>query len=335
MPRNIFNNLAANYEVGESSQSAARNVQNNSIDLEISISAAGLHLEMTANGDIMSSMLINQGIPARHLNSFLSGAIMPIVAAYGPWKTGYGFKFEKLELKMQIREEDGVLLVSQATQTVTALDNHHPHSAVLDAPSTLRITELSDNATLLSAQPANSSSDLQLASPELNHTAPMTALLTDAQEISSMPMAAAIEEVQEVQIIADSQQDLSMHVPLQPIIPSVPDVAASSNRKGKATAPESTITLRRSARSNKYDGFKVPPLSDTKLKTSKVKPRVIPSATSANIDSALSEAPEIPPPTAIPVIQHIGTVMCGIPAEELTDEHLQASSDDGPPSANS
>ena len=233
---------------------------------------------------------------------------------------------------MQIREEDGVLLVSQATQTVTTLDNHHPHSAVLDAPSTLRITKLSDNATLLPALPANNSSDLQLASPELNHTAPMTALPTDAQEISSMPMAAAIEEVQ---IIADSQQDLPMHVPLQPIIPSDPDVAASSNRKGKATAPESTITLRRSARSNKYDGFKVPPLSDTKLKTSKVKPRVIPSTTSASIASALSEAPEIPPPTAIPVIQHIGTVMCGIPAEELTDEHLQACYDDGPSSANS
>ena len=37
-----------------------------------------------------------------------------------------------------------------------------------------------------------------------------------------------------------------------------------------------TVMLRRSARSNKYDGFKVPPMSDKKLVMSKVKPRKVP-----------------------------------------------------------
>ena len=80
VPRNIFNSIAAHYEEGQSS--TVRAPQPNSLDVQISISAAGLHFEMTTNGDIMSSMLINQGIPIRNLNTFLSAAIMPIIAAY-------------------------------------------------------------------------------------------------------------------------------------------------------------------------------------------------------------------------------------------------------------
>ena len=117
LPRNMFNNIAAHYEEGESS--VVRAPLTSSLDVQISISAAGLHFEMTTNGDIMSSMLINQGIPVRILNTFLSAAIMPIIAAYGPWSTGYGFRYERVDMRMTIVEQDGALQLSEATQLVT------------------------------------------------------------------------------------------------------------------------------------------------------------------------------------------------------------------------
>ena len=86
--------------------------------------------------------------------------------------------------------------------------------------------------------------------------------------------------------------------------------------------PLDTAAVRRSTRSNKYDGFKVPSLYDTRKTTSKVKPRVIPSiGTSA---SAASSAGEIPPPTPIATLQSIGVNRCAIPAAELSEETLLA-----------
>ena len=100
VPQNILNSIAAQSDEGETS--AVRAPQPSSLDVHISISAVGLHYELTANGDIMSSMLINQGIPVRNLNTFLSAAIMPIIATYGPWSTGYGFRYDSVDLRLKI-----------------------------------------------------------------------------------------------------------------------------------------------------------------------------------------------------------------------------------------
>lgn len=71
---------------------------------------------------------------------------------------------------------------------------------------------------------------------------------------------------------------------------------ATLGRKGKSVIPECAISLRRSARVNKYDGFRVPPISDSKAKTSKVKPRVVPSAPAAIKINERTDDP-VPPPT--------------------------------------
>ena len=104
------------------------------------------------------------------------------------------------------------------------------------------------------------------------------------------------------------------------------------SRHGKAPVPECPVNLRRSARINKYDGFKVPPISDTKIRASKVKPRVIPSVAAAVTITEVADDAALPPPTPIPVIQHVGHVMCRIPAAELAEEELLASKDAGPSS---
>lgn len=101
-----------------------------------------------------------------------------------------------------------------------------------------------------------------------------------------------------------------------------------------------TTHLRRSSRCNKYDGFRVPPLTDKKIHPSKVKPRKQPSvhfagtATAPSVNahedgghsaqSSSQVSVDIPPPTPIATIQQIGTNWCGIPTKNLSPRKLLA-----------
>ncbi|KAE8801397.1 hypothetical protein D1007_22990 [Hordeum vulgare] len=103
-------------------------------------------------------------------------------------------------------------------------------------------------------------------------------------------------------------------------------------RKPKPTIPLCTTEVRRSPRSNKYTGFKVDQLSDTRGRKSLIKPRTSmvisePAPSSFDEDASSSSAPP-PPPMIIKDIQQVGTGLCGIPPEELTDECLLAKGKD-------
>ena len=109
-------------------------------------------------------------------------------------------------------------------------------------------------------------------------------------------------------------------------------VIGASSHRGKVLAPECEVSLRRSARSNKYDGFRVHALADTKKKVSKVKARHTLAAPSSVIIMELdnTDTPDIPPPTPIQVIQQVGVLQCAVPAEELTEAALLESTNAGP-----
>ena len=72
-------------------------------------------------------------------------------------------------------------------------------------------------------------------------------------------------------------------------------------RKGKGKAAELTLNVSRSSRSNKFDGFKIRQVTDTKKKPSKVKPRVVPDAVITKFNDV-----HIPPTTPMEVIQQVG-----------------------------
>ena len=97
-------------------------------------------------------------------------------------------------------------------------------------------------------------------------------------------------------------------------------------RKGKSQAPIDTATLRRSNRSNKYDGFRTNLLTESRTTKSKVKPHLLPSALPSAKEmeeNTVNTADEtVPPPTPVSTMQNIGTHLCAIPADELTDEIL-------------
>jgi hypothetical protein len=98
-----------------------------------------------------------------------------------------------------------------------------------------------------------------------------------------------------------------------------------------------TTQVRRSARCNKYDGFKPKNLSEAKAAKSKVKPRKNPlltvsvleeeeiakENTLALVNSSSTDA------TPIPVLQSIGINLCAVPPEELSPKKLLAQPQDG------
>lgn len=106
------------------------------------------------------------------------------------------------------------------------------------------------------------------------------------------------------------------------------------HRKAKMSVPIDTANLRRSNRSTKYNGFRVPQPSDSRQLKSKVKPRMIPSAATAtsqhtSIEQASdTEELAVPPPTPLATMQAVGTQLCAIPAEEVSDEDLTKGPED-------
>ncbi|KAI4991529.1 hypothetical protein ZWY2020_039915 [Hordeum vulgare] len=116
---------------------------------------------------------------------------------------------------------------------------------------------------------------------------------------------------------------------LTPSVMTVDSHVSPSGKRGrrpKSITPLCTTEVNRSPRSNKYMGFKVDLLSDARGHKSLIKPRtsiVISDLAPSTIEeTASSSSAPPPPPMIIKHVQQVGTGLCGIPPEELTDEIL-------------
>ena len=119
-------------------------------------------------------------------------------------------------------------------------------------------------------------------------------------------------------------------------VPALP-VAGSTNKYlwrmvAAEKAPIDTTSLRRSSRSTKYDGFRIPQCTDMKKGQSRVKQRGEPSvicsskatAPCANLLTSATPATgdQVPPPIPMPQLQFVGTTLYGIPPDDLSSQKL-------------
>ena len=77
------------------------------MEMSLSISNAGLHLSMLSLENTNASLLLNDCVPMLRLNTYLLAAIRRIIAAYGPWSSGFGFCDISVQLNVSIAEKEG------------------------------------------------------------------------------------------------------------------------------------------------------------------------------------------------------------------------------------
>lgn len=268
------------------------------LELNISVSNLGMQINMEAHGDIVSSLMINEFVPVMQLNSFVTRSLRPLTATFGPWAEGYGFAYDCLKLKVNMEQsQEGFSFTSAAQLSANG------NSIMTVSMGTISEDVLTSQLNMFPVLPVDST------------TEPLRLTGNNDSSVTSVNYGgnSRISEIQDLGLASlQPEGNMIQHGPSGPMV--------TRGRKPKPKLPECSIQLRHSERSNKYDGFKVPPVSDTRPRASKVKARSVPSAVKPVMSEDLEEG-EIPPPTTIHAIQEIGT-HCAVPAEEMTKELL-------------
>lgn len=102
MPLTTFHALQGNGSLVPNS--SVQQVQ--SIQLSLSISNSGISVNVTADDEILNSMLINENISYAPVTQFLTSAIRPVLASFGPWAQGYGLRPTCLDIQLRITPDD-------------------------------------------------------------------------------------------------------------------------------------------------------------------------------------------------------------------------------------
>ena len=122
----------------------------------------------------------------------------------------------------------------------------------------------------------------------------------------------------------DQSMDGEPELGLAQVLYDIPRPSTTRPRLSKCRAPLVTTEVRRNTRSTRFDGFRVPQITDVLPTVSKVKPRVIPSAVLSSSNVIMDQAP---PPTPLHAMQDIGIIRCAVPPQELIEVALLAPDD--------
>lgn len=322
------------------------------LTVTVDMHSQGLRFGLSTQGNYLMDLLLADPIPRQQLNASIFMALRPCLATLGPWSHGYGMRQDNFQVEIQVSVgEEGLQFVS-----VPQMSNLHHASSVT-------IQDLSEPEDISATVPVLNtvSEDLHdaLADQEIS-VVPSVLLLegttceTDTASRATMQHSTTAD-LQPHTFLSDlpapitGQSDttlehFSVTSPEDLPVPSLPETADADaavtlagpsdlhpgkSRKGKGQAPIDTASLRRSNRSNKYDGFRINLNNESCSNKSTMKPRVLPSvlprATVVEDTEVNMQDAELPPPTSIPTLQNIGTHLCAIPAEELTEEILSKS----------
>lgn len=302
--------------------------------MDVNISAATLQVSLSLPGMNMTQVLISDSIPRNLFTNYLSRSIRSVVAAFGPWSAGYGLppiSAQYLAPPVWFDVQLGTSAVS--VQLSTTIHVHPPaNSSVIIAP-------LDDDSPEEGAIFSETVTDGLVDEGGLSHEVPLD-LIDDAGTlpITSEAIAEPVQNLTALNPVApmeNSNDVLQSSLGLMAPAPSMGLSQALSDalgqmitrgRRSKAQTPVISTEVRRSTRSTRYDGFRVPQVTDAHATISKVKPRSIPSA-AAGSSSSMSEVPgnSAPPPTPIQTMQAIGINRCAIPPAELTEDALLGS----------
>ena len=263
-------------------------------------------------------MLTSDLILRNVFTAYLSRSILSVVAAFGPWSSGYGLP----PLEFQTASPRTILQVAdQETTHLLCYSAHILHAA--PTSSLVQISELAPEEEVPTALPSEHLGTLPteaVGDTAMSTLSPDTAAPFDAM-LSLAPTTVSMDGSP---IVSHGPLEDDSDLGLAQVLSDVPGPSAARPRRSKYKAPVVTTEVRRYTRSTRFDGFRVPQISDVRPTVSKVKPRVIPSAAPSSSTVIMDQAP---PPTPFRTMQDIGIIRCAVPPQELTEAALLASDD--------
>ena len=72
------------------------------LTISVDVHPQGLRFGLSAQCDMLMALLLANPIPRQQLNATLFSALHPLVASFGPWRSGIGFCHDSVQVMVQV-----------------------------------------------------------------------------------------------------------------------------------------------------------------------------------------------------------------------------------------
>ena len=87
------------------------------LTISVDVHPQGLRFGLSAQCDVLMALLLANPIPRQQLNAALFSALRPLVASFGPWSSGLGFRQDSVQVVVHVSLSGGDIQLSPV-QTV-------------------------------------------------------------------------------------------------------------------------------------------------------------------------------------------------------------------------